>query len=95
MVEQRAESGAVQPGEHQIVENTFRLGDRQVAAIMTPRVDMSWVDVTARADELRTELSVGYRGRGWPILVCQEDVEHVLGMAYPVRLLPRVADRNE
>lgn len=87
MVEQGAESGAVQPGEHQIVENTFRLGDRQVAAIMTPRVDMSWVDVTASVDELRAELAGGHRGRGWPILVCEEDIEHVLGLAYPDDLL--------
>lgn len=87
MVEQGAESGAVQPGEYQIVENTFRLGDRQVAAIMTPRVDVSWVDVTARVDELRAELASGDRGRGWPILVCEEDIEHVLGVAYPDDLL--------
>ncbi|HYW32288.1 MAG TPA: hemolysin family protein [Gemmatimonas sp.] len=87
MVEQGAETGAVQPGEHQIVENTFRLGDRQVAAIMTPRVDMSWVDVSASADELREELASGGRGRGSPILVCEVDVEHVLGLAYPDDLL--------
>ena len=87
MVEQGAETGAVQPGEHQIVENTFRLGDRQVAAIMTPRVDMSWVDVMATPEELRAELADGSRGRGWPILVCEDDIERVLGVAYPDDLL--------
>jgi putative hemolysin len=87
MVEQGAESGAVQPAEHRIVENTFRIGDRQVAAIMTPRVDMAWVDVTATAKELGAELSSDYRGRGLPILVCNTDVEHVLGVAYPDDLL--------
>lgn len=89
MVEQGAESGAVQPAEYKIVENTFRIGDRLVAAIMTPRVDMAWVDVTATAGELGAELSAGYRGRGLPILVCEEDVEHVLGVAYPDDLLQR------
>ena len=87
MVEQGAETGAVQPAEHQIVENTFRRGDRQVVAIMTPRVDMSWIDVSASPDELRAVLADGRRGRGWPILVCEEDVEHVLGVAYPDDLL--------
>ncbi len=87
MVEQGAESGAVQPGEHQIVENTFRMGDRQVAAIMTPRVDMSWVEITATPEEIRAELANGDRGRGWPVLVCGEDVEQVLGVAYPDDLL--------
>jgi putative hemolysin len=87
MVEQGAETGVVQPAEHQIVENTFRLGDRQVAAIMTPRVDMSWVDVNASIDDLRGALGDDSRGHGLPILVCEEDMEHVVGMAYPDDLL--------
>jgi CBS domain containing-hemolysin-like protein len=36
LVEQGAESGVVQPEEHQVVERVFRLGDRQVSALMTP-----------------------------------------------------------
>lgn len=89
MVEQGAESGAVQPEEHRIVENTFRLGDRQVAAIMTPRVDISWVDVTASTDELLVELASSLRGRGMPIVVCEDDIEHVLGVVYSDDLLQR------
>ncbi|HYW50955.1 MAG TPA: hemolysin family protein, partial [Gemmatimonadaceae bacterium] len=87
MVEQGAESGVVQPGEHEIVENTFRLGDRQVAAIMTPRLDVSWVDVTAGADVLRAALAAEHRTHGVPILVCDAEIEHVVGMAYPDDLL--------
>lgn len=94
MVEQGAESGAVQPAEHQIVENTFRLGDRQVAAIMTPRVDVSWVDITATEAELRAELGDGVRGRGLPILVCADDIEHVQGVAYPDDLLQQCLSGN-
>lgn len=89
MVEQGAESGVVQPAEYQIVENTFKLGDRQVVAIMTPRVDLSWVDVAATAAELRSELLAVPRGRGQPVLVCDEHIEAVLGMAYPDDLLHR------
>lgn len=87
MVEQGAETGVVQPAEQQIVENTFRLGDRHVAAIMTPRVDMSWVDVNASTDDLGEALRDENRGHGLPILVCEADMEHVLGMSYPDDLL--------
>ncbi len=87
MMEQGAESGAVQPAEHRIVENTFRLGDRQVAATVTPRVDMSWMDVTASASALRAELSNDHRGRGLRIFVSENDVEHVIGVAYPDDML--------
>src|SRR5688500_2256333 len=45
LVEQGAESGAVPAVEHAIVESVFRLGDRQVASIMTARPDLEWVDV--------------------------------------------------
>jgi putative hemolysin len=89
MVEQGAESGVVQPAEYQIVENTFKLGDRQVVAIMTPRVDLSWVEVSATAAELREEMRAVPRGRGQPVLVCSEHIENVLGMAYPDDLLHR------
>jgi len=92
MVEQAAESGAVQPGEHLIVENTFRLGDRQVAAIMTPRVDVTWIDVGASVSELREELTDKSRDRGQPFLVCEEDLEHVLGVVYAEDLLVGTLD---
>lgn len=87
MVEQASESGAVLPAEHQIVENTFRLGDRRVAAIMTPRVDLAWVDAGASLNDLREALASPDRGRGTPIVVCEDDIEHVLGVAYPDDLL--------
>lgn len=90
MVEQGAEAGAVQPAEQQIVENTFRLGDRHVAAIMTHRVDMSWVDVNATTDDIRAELRAATHARNTPIVVCDEDVEHVLGVVYPDDLLQLV-----
>jgi putative hemolysin len=87
MVEQGAESGAVQPGEYQILENTFRLGDRQVVAIMTPRVDVSWIDTNASADAVLAALRSASHGRGLPLLVCDGDIEHVLGIVYPDDLL--------
>jgi putative hemolysin len=89
LVEQGAESGAVQPAEYQIVENTFRLGDRMVATIMTPRLDVPWVDVSATADDLLAELTSSVRGLGAPLLVCDGDVETVIGVTYVDDLLKR------
>src|SRR5688572_3852985 len=42
LLEQGAEVGAVDLVEHTIMENTFRLGDRRVSTIMTPRLDIRW-----------------------------------------------------
>jgi putative hemolysin len=84
MVEQGAEAGAVAPEEHEIVENTFRLGDRRVRGIMTPRLDIPWIDAGAPAAELRATLA---EARWSPYLVCDGDVEHVLGFATAEDLL--------
>lgn len=82
VIEQGAESGVVPAVEHEIVENVFRLGDRQVSAIMTPRPDMDWLDVTAEAAEIRAAIE----GREW-VLVCDGDVERVLGSLHASELL--------
>jgi putative hemolysin len=36
-----------------MVERVFRLGDRPVTALMTPRVDLEWLDTTRPLEELR------------------------------------------
>ena len=86
LVEQGAESGVVQREEHEIVENAFRLGDRQVGSVMTPRLDVEWIDVNATAAELREHLAAVGRAR---LLVCDEDLEHVLGIVHAEDLLAR------
>jgi len=44
LVEQARETGTVQDVEQDMVESVFRLGDRRADAIMTPRVDLVWLD---------------------------------------------------
>ena len=77
ILEQGAEAGAVDSAEHIIMENTFRLGDRRVSTIMTPRTDLAWIDVDAGADGLRGRLRAA---RHSPILVCDGDIESVVGI---------------
>ena len=42
-----AESGVVEEAEHEMVERVFRLGDRSVRSLMTPRTEISWLDLEA------------------------------------------------
>lgn len=79
MVEQGAESGVVQATEQTIVENTFRLGDRTVEAIMTPRPDVLWVDVADDPEAVRTQLAAAARER---FLVCEGELDQVLGVVF-------------
>src|SRR5215207_244294 len=84
VIEQGAESGVVPRIEHEIAENVFRLGDRQMSAVMTARADLEWIDVGASPAEILTAL--GDERREW-LLVCDGDVEQVLGIVYAGDLL--------
>lgn len=86
LVEQGAESGVVQEAERDIVENAFRLGDRAVDALMTPRPDVQWVDVADAPDAVRAQLAEAARDR---FLVCDGDLDHVLGIVHAEDLLVR------
>ena len=87
LIEQAAETGTVPEVEHRIVERVFRLGDRQVASIMTPRTDIEWVDADTPEADLRLELET--ERRPW-YLVCHESVERVRGIVHASDLLAQV-----
>jgi putative hemolysin len=50
LVQQARETGSVQDVEQDMVESIFRLGDRRADAIMTPRVDLVWLDINEQVD---------------------------------------------
>ena len=85
-VEQGAEAGVLDKAEHDIIENTFRLGDRQVGSVMTPRTDMPWIDGDADRDEVLQRVALA---RGRPLVVCDGDVDRVFGIARAEQLLLR------
>src|SRR5829696_2346893 len=53
LIEQGAESGVVHGTEQEMVEGVFRLGDRLVADVMTPRMRLEWVDVSESPEAIR------------------------------------------
>jgi putative hemolysin len=86
LLEQGAESGAVPEVEHEVVESVFRLGDRSVRGIMTPRPDVDWIDL---ADD-ETDASVVAQleaDRRALLLACDDDLDHVIGFVHAEDLL--------
>lgn len=45
-------AGVIEPAEQKIIENAFWLGERRVNAIMTPRHEIAWLDLSATAADL-------------------------------------------
>ncbi len=87
MLEEGAESGVVEQTEHEIVESVFRMGDRSVRSIMTPRHALEWIDLAdadgaALARQLADERRALY-------LVCDADLDRVVGFMRAQDLLAR------
>ena len=85
LISQGAETGAVGATEENIVQRVFQLGDQRVAAIMTPRPDIEWIDVDATADELREFLASHAHTQ---FVVCHGGLDEVLGIVRSADLLP-------
>ena len=87
VISEGAETGALEPAEETIVQRVFQLGDQRVAGIMTPRVDIEWVNADINTDELR-EFLLSHTHTEF--VVCDGDLEHVLGTVRAGELLPAV-----
>jgi putative hemolysin len=85
LISQGAETGAVGATEENIVQRVFQLGDQRVAAIMTPRPDIEWIDVDASEEELREFLASHSHTM---FVVCHGGLDDVAGIVRSADLLP-------
>ena len=87
VISEGAETGVLEPAEESIVQRVFQLGDQRVAAIMTPRVDIEWVDADITSEQLREFLASHSHTE---FVVCHEDLDNVLGTVRSAELLPAI-----
>ena len=57
IIQEGAEDGEVQPVEQDIVERVFLMGDLKIGSIMTHRHDLTWLDISMSAQEVRQILA--------------------------------------
>lgn len=86
LIEQGTEAGTFEEAEQDMVERVFRLGDRPVNALMTPRPDIVWLDLEDSPEENRNKMMDSAHSR-FP--VCQGGLDNVLGVMYVTDLLAR------
>jgi len=86
LIEQGTEAGTFEEAEQDMVERVFRLGDRPVNALMTPRPDIVWLDLEDSAEENRQKMVDSSHSR-FP--VCQGGLDNVLGVVHVTDLLGR------
>lgn len=86
LIEQGTEAGTFEEAEQDMVERVFRLGDRPVSYLMTPRPDIVWLDLEDTPEENRQKMVDSAYSR-YP--VCQEGLDNVLGIIPVTDLLAR------
>ena len=81
------ESGAIEESQADMVNKILEFDDITAAEIMTPRIDVSAVEINTPIEEaLRIGIDDGYSR----IPVYEEDIDHIIGLLYIKDLLPYV-----
>ncbi len=84
MVDEGADSGAIEDIEHEIVDRVFSLGDKRAINLMTHRSNLVWLDLTDDyAEHRQTIIESGHTV--YP--VCENGLDNIVGMVHIKSLL--------
>ncbi|MEO1619681.1 MAG: hemolysin family protein [Cyanobacteria bacterium J06632_3] len=78
------QEGLIEDDEAEMIDRVFRLNDLMAADIMTPRVAITYIPGSAVLKEVQNEIIESQHTR---ILVIEEDLDHVIGVALKAELL--------
>jgi putative hemolysin len=84
MLVEGSQSGVIEKHEHVMLRNVFRLDDRQIASLMTPRSEIVFLDIEQPFETSLKNLIASDHSR-FP--VCQGGMHEVLGVITAKRLL--------
>ena len=86
LLDQGTQAGVFEEAEQDMVAGVFRLNDRRVYSLMTPRTEILWLDVRDKTEEILKKMAEGPYSR-FP--VCQGSLDNVLGIVKARELLTR------
>jgi putative hemolysin len=77
LIDQGTQAGVFEESEQDMVEGVFRLGDRRVFSLMTPRSEIAWLDVNDTPEQIKEQIEQTPYSR-FP--VCEDSLDSVLGV---------------
>ena len=87
-LEEGVDAGLIEEHEHQMVQNVFRLDERPLTSLMTPRTDVQWLDGTDTvAHGLALAATGGGKGAHSWYPVCRGSLDDVVGVISVAQLL--------
>jgi putative hemolysin len=84
LLEEGTRSGVFAEAEQQLVERVFRYCDRRAKAMMTPRNQIVWIEITDSPEEIRRKVIQSPQSR-FP--VCDQSLDNLIGVVEAKNLL--------
>ncbi|NLG29338.1 MAG: HlyC/CorC family transporter, partial [Chloroflexi bacterium] len=84
LIQQGTDVGVFEPSEQQMVERVFRLDDRVVGALMTPKPEVDWLDLDDTPEEILDTLTTS-EAAVFP--VAEDGVDNIVGLVRATDLL--------
>ena len=91
VLEEGSDAGVIEVQEHEMVRNVFRLDDRQIASLMTPRNEIEFLDVEDPLADNLAKIAQSPHSR-FPLV--RGDLDDVLGLVSTKELLGRFIRRE-
>lgn len=92
MIEQGTETGMFEESEQDMVEGVLSLGDLKIGALMTPRPDITWIDIDDQIGITRQKIIDSDYSR---LPVCEGELDRVLGVVHVADLLSQTLKGEE
>jgi putative hemolysin len=86
MIDQGTRAGVFEEVEQDMVEAIFRLGDRRVGTLITPRTEVIWLDLDDPIEDIQRKIMSSDYSR-FP--VAQGSLDHVIGLVQAKDLLAK------
>lgn len=77
LIEQGTQAGIFEETEQEFVERVFRLADRRINVLMTPRREILWLDINSPEQDIFQEIAASRFSR-FP--VCQDEIDNIVGV---------------
>ncbi|HEY8460207.1 MAG TPA: hemolysin family protein [Blastocatellia bacterium] len=87
LIDVGTEAGVFEAAEHELLDNIFRLADQKIPELMTPRLDVVWLDIESPPEEIRRRIINSPYSR---MPVCQGALDNILGVVKARDLLAMV-----
>ena len=84
LIELGTRAGVFEKDEQEMVKGVFKLADRRIASLMTPRLDIVWFDEKESRESIRRKIAENHYSR-FP--VCRGSLDQVVGIVKAKQML--------